>query len=287
MRLIFLLAIFAIIGIFVTNDAYALSCEQPDPAKYYEESDTVFAGKVISKEYQQPSSEHSLVAHSVFEVIEPFKGILQDPVIVSSDERFWGINFTVGSEYLVFGDYFDDAVELDLCGPTSIIEFSHIDQIRQMKNEIILSPLKQFKNGTPYHEIKCNTGLQLTQRYDGAPACVRPDTYFELIKRDWVSDIIKAVQSRDLSDPTSSFMEEIIPTLADFRETLSDSYTMETIFEKFGEPHDDIGSGIHIYVYELNDLSQIWIGYSDHIWYIQHVDSEGVLLEELFVDSEN
>ena len=71
----------------------------------------------------------------------------------------------------------------------SMAEEKHID-----------SPLKQFKNGVPFAEIKCRDSLQLTQRYDGTPACVKPDTYDELIKRDWVSEIIKAVQSRDLSD---------------------------------------------------------------------------------------
>ena len=147
-----------------------------------------------------------------------------------------------------------------------------------------LSPLKQFKSGVAYHEITCNSGLQLTQRYDGRPACVRPDTYFELIKRDWVSNIIKAVQSRDLSDrdPDSSHMEKIIPTLEDFKEIISESNDIETIFSKFGEPHDDIGSGIHIYVYELNDFTEIWIGYVEDIWYVRHVDADGNLLEELF-----
>ncbi|MDX1441027.1 MAG: hypothetical protein R3237_01035 [Nitrosopumilaceae archaeon] len=62
------------------------------------------------------------------------------------------------------------------------------------------SPLKQFKNGVQFKDIKCNTGLQLTQRYDDRPACVKSTTYFELIKRDWVSEIIKAIQSGDFSD---------------------------------------------------------------------------------------
>ena len=69
-----------------------------------------------------------------------------------------------------------------------------------MAEEHIDSPLKQFKDGVSFSEIKCKEDLQLTQRYDGSPACVRSETYDELIKRDWVSDIIKAVQSRDLSD---------------------------------------------------------------------------------------
>ena len=150
----------------------------------------------------------------------------------------------------------------------------------------ILSPLKQFNSGTPYHETICKPGLQLTQKHDKSPACVSSETYFELIKRDWTSNIIKAVQSRDLSSDMdtalSSYMNKITPTLDDFKNVLSEPYDIDEIFSKFGEPHDDIGSGIHIYVYELNDLTEIWIGYVDDIWYIQHVDSKGNMMEELF-----
>ena len=85
----------------------------------------------------------------------------------------------------------------------------------------------------------------------------------------------------DLEDATSSYMDKIIPTLDDFRNTLNESQDIETIFFKFGDPHDDIGSGIHIYVYELNDYTQIWIGYTDNILYVYHVDSDGNILEQL------
>ena len=64
---------------------------------------------------------------------------------------------------------------------------------------------------------------------------------------------------------------------------MSEPYDIDTIFSKFGEPHDDIGSGIHIYVYELNDLTEIWVGYVDDIWYVKHVDTNGNTLEDLFV----
>ncbi|WP_420545534.1 hypothetical protein [Nitrosopumilus sp.] len=150
----------------------------------------------------------------------------------------------------------------------------------------ILTPLKQFNSGTPYHETVCKPGLQLTQKHDKSPACVSPETYFELIKRDWTSNIIKAVQSRDLSSDIdtalSSYMNKITPTLDDFKNVLSEPYDIDEIFSKFGEPHDDIGSGIHIYVYDLNDDTEIWIGYVDDIWYMHHVDSKGNLIEELF-----
>jgi hypothetical protein len=80
-----------------------------------------------------------------------------------------------------------------------------------------ISPLKQFKNGTPYIEIKCTNGLELIQKHDGTPACVTPQTAFELINRGWVSDIIILVQSRIITlDPASSYMDRITPTLDDF-----------------------------------------------------------------------
>ena len=91
-----------------------------------------------------------------------------------------------------------------------------------------------------------------------------------------------SIERRDLEDATSSYMNKIIPTLDDFRNTLNESKDIETIFFKFGEPHNDIGSGIHIYVYELNDFTQIWIGYTDRILYVQHVDVKGNILEKLF-----
>jgi hypothetical protein len=152
-------------------------------------------------------------------------------------------------------------------------------------DEKIIPPLKQNKNNTPFHEIKCNTGLQLTQKYDGTPACVKPETVFELIERGWVSDMIRLVQSRDISldleHATSSYMNKIVPTRDDFKNMLDETQDIDTIFFKFGKPHDDIGSGIHIYVYELNDFTKIWIGYADKILYVHHVDVEGNVLEKL------
>jgi len=148
------------------------------------------------------------------------------------------------------------------------------------------SPLKQFKNKVPFYEIKCKEGLQLTQKYDGTHACVKPDTYFELLKRNWTSNIIKAIQSRDLVT-NSSFLANKNLSVDDFKKILAESHDLNTIFTQVGGPHDDIGSGIHIFVYDLSDSSQIWIGYADHILYVRHVDSQGVLLGELFSKNQN
>ena len=86
---------------------------------------------------------------------------------------------------------------------------------------------------------------------------------------------------KEPKDYASSHMDKVVPTLDDFKNTLNESQNIETIFFKFGEPHRDIGSGIHIYVYELNDSTEIWIGYNDHILYVQHVDSDRNIIEQL------
>jgi len=73
------------------------------------------------------------------------------------------------------------------------------------------SPLNQYNSGIPFNEIKCNSGLQITQRYDGRPACVKPATYFELIKRDWVSNII-IIQSRGVENDQNQTIQPVIKT---------------------------------------------------------------------------
>ena len=99
--------------------------------------------------------------------------------------------------------------------------------------------------------------------------------------------LTKKITIEAVKDMTSSYMDKVIPTLDDFKHTISEPYDIDEIFSKFGQPHYDIGSGIHIFVYKLNDLTEIWIGYTDHILYVKHVDSERNLLEELFVENEN
>jgi hypothetical protein len=63
-----------------------------------------------------------------------------------------------------------------------------------------------------------------------------------------------------------------------FNTRLEAGMKYDNIVKVFGWPDDDIGSGIHIYVYKLSDGSAIWIGYADKIIYAMHVDRNGQLL---------
>ena len=49
----------------------------------------------------------------------------------------------------------------------------------------------------------------------------------------------------------------------------------------FGQPDKDLGSGIHIYVYQLDDATEVWVGMTDKIVYANHVDQNQNLLKVL------
>ncbi len=135
------------------------------------------------------------------------------------------------------------------------------------KTERLVAPLKQIKLGIPFDEISCKDGLQLEQKYDGRPACLKPESIPKLVERGWIKD--------------SSAKQKPFLTLVDFKKTLAETSNLESLIQKFGKPHDDIGSGIHIYVYNLIDGTQIWIGYTDQIAYVRHMDANGNLIEDL------
>jgi len=190
MKLIVLLAsIFAIItgGFSVIDyDAFALSCAPPNITESYEESDVVFVGEVVSKEYLEPSNEMELIAESLFSIKEPFKGVNQDSVKVLSNEKFWGINFTQGEEYLVFADYSGSEIQSQLCGPTNLIEFSNIDLVRNISENNILPPLKQISEGIIPENVICKDNYELIfKATDNSPACVKPSTAQKLLERGW------------------------------------------------------------------------------------------------------
>jgi len=70
-------------------------------------------------------------------------------------------------------------------------------------------------------------------------------------------------------------------TYSEFQNKLKLDMNYESIVSIFGNPSRDAGSGIHIYVYPLNDLSEIWIGYTDRIMYVKRVDKDQKFMENL------
>ena len=54
-----------------------------------------------------------------------------------------------------------------------------------------MSPLDQTDHGMKPNSVKCNEGLILIQKYNGSPACVKPETIPRLMERNWIKDDAK------------------------------------------------------------------------------------------------
>jgi len=70
-------------------------------------------------------------------------------------------------------------------------------------------------------------------------------------------------------------------TLEYFETHLQMDMNHAKLISVFGEPDKDLGSGIHIYVYMLDDTTEVWVGISDKILYANHVDKDQNLLKVL------
>lgn len=81
----------------------------------------------------------------------------------------------------------------------------------------------------------------------------------------------------------SACSEEDEPlTYETFQERLYKEMTYQQMVLYFGRPLTDIGSGIHIYVYPLDDGTTLYIGYTNRLHYARHVSSDGQqLLHEI------
>lgn len=66
-----------------------------------------------------------------------------------------------------------------------------------------------------------------------------------------------------------------------FQRRLNAEMKYSSLKAVFGEPDDDIGSGIHIYVYNLDDGTRVVIGYTDSIMYARQLDKDNQLLNTL------
>jgi hypothetical protein len=70
-------------------------------------------------------------------------------------------------------------------------------------------------------------------------------------------------------------------TIEYFNYNLTADLKYDDLVNLFGQPDGDIGSGIHIYVYDLKDGTKVYIGYTDKIMYARHMDSNGQVLHAI------
>jgi shikimate 5-dehydrogenase len=102
----------------------------------------------------------------------------------------------------------------------------------------------------------------------------------------WIGYADKIIYARHM-DKNQQILNTIIEdkpyslTYDYFKDNLKPDMIYNSIVAKFGEPSNDIGSGIHIYVYQLIDSTEIWIGYADKIIYVRHMDKNHQIIENI------
>src|SRR5689334_14357836 len=92
-----------------------------------------------------------------------------------------------------------------------------------------------------------------------------------------LSSLLFAACSKD-DDKTSNNDKD---TMEYFNAELRADMKYDEMVNLFGAPDGDLGSGIHIYYYDLNDGSRIVIGYTDKIMYARHVGTSGQVLHNI------
>ena len=70
-------------------------------------------------------------------------------------------------------------------------------------------------------------------------------------------------------------------TVEQFRKVLKEDMLYRDLVIFCGKPDRDMGSGIHIYVYVLQDSTEVWIGFTDRLHNARHVDEDQKLLSIL------
>jgi len=102
---------------------------------------------------------------------------------------------------------------------TATIKITKYEEL-QNEDTTILPPLKQVKLGM---EISCKPELVLITKYNGAPACVKPQTREKLIERGW------ALEETNQSQPTTITQENNDQTI--------ELNVGDTFLLKLGEEH--------------------------------------------------
>jgi len=159
--------------------------------------DFIFSGKILKVE------EYATYMPVTLEIIEQWKGQSPEKILLFTckGENDGGLRFQDGESYLIFAEKLNSAYPI-------VTDFGPTKLLSEAKNEILFldqksnitrfhydnpvqfslsSPLKQFKSEISVDNIQCNSHRILIQKYDGSPACVKPETKKNLIERGWTT----------------------------------------------------------------------------------------------------
>ena len=125
--------------------ANGLSCAPVQLGDAFEDSEYVFHGKVVDKNYLTWDQNKPIVT---FEIIERFKGDAEGQISVTVYEQ-WSFDFEVGLEYVIFVQRNQVALEISPCTPYFQAFSSSLDIMRQLS---IPEHDVQYKTSNVFYE---------------------------------------------------------------------------------------------------------------------------------------
>ena len=158
--------------------------------------DAVFSG-IATKNQDWTATKNLSPAFFTFDVDNVWKGDLKQTITIKTAQSSaaCGFNFEENQKYIVYASQYDDEyLEVSLCSRTGLLSNATEDLQELGSGYSVnleaplskLSPLKQFESGILVNDIQCRDSLVLLKRYDGSPACVKPESSPKLENRGWI-----------------------------------------------------------------------------------------------------
>ena len=170
--------------------------------------DTVIYQVQVTQWHKNPLNDDSITVYGTHypnDVIpEPQWGVVEfeigDLVYLYLDKTDDGLQFRSYGSYLIEPEPEQNESISENCGPGTTFQDGIYVVEEQTSNDIStgiwgtviefpskMPPLKQFKSGVSIDEIQCNDSLVLVTKNDIFPACVKPSSVPDLIKRSWTT----------------------------------------------------------------------------------------------------
>lgn len=141
------------------------------------------------------------------------------------------------------------------------------------KPDYVISPLQQFKSGTPIEDTQCKKNLVLSLKKDGSPVCVSFQSFPILLQRGFLlSDSYNQFALNEAkrfihSSPTfeSSGIENTLKlTLVSIEESLPPNISIEATFDSSSPGYGD-KSMINVQQYLTRHITSITISNINHV----------------------
>ncbi len=87
-------------------------------------------------------------------------------------------------------------------------DYRHSCGVIPFDNDVYYQPpLKQFKSGIHFEDIKCRESLSLAAKYDGSPACTTHDTRTKLIEYGWATNTLYKMDDEQIIENVERLSE--------------------------------------------------------------------------------